>query len=390
MSIFVGPHHTDDTYRFEAVDEADGDQERVKEAIYSGIDPLMVHSFPEIYGENNGTGVRVLILEPDGVPPMPNAPESNFEYNDSGDFFHGLGIASILYDAARGADVFGRVFQSSPDAYREIRTITPRVVCMAMGYGEGHFLQTFDDRNFLHMLRLCKDVLFVMSAGNDASGDGFLRGNTRFGSDNVIMCVAVDVRNVIRQDAITPDKGGVMETTVAVMGSDVEVVLPNHETYMMGGSSPAAPVVTGLAAIIISAHPTFTVPQVMECILQSTRRTFFQPDDSGGGTWVCATADEARRRAAVGVKTVVFDPNTYGRGILDAERAILYANLLSAGQTNRFEHEASEKETKAKHVIRGAMVRRKFIIDHKTWKDPHNGTRHPVRKDPATGRLVFV
>ncbi len=93
------------------------------------------------------------------------------------------------------------------------------------------------------------------------------------------------------------------------------------------GTSGSAPVVTGVAALIMQQHPHFKPRDVQECILESALQTF------------CVTFHDLQTKLMVGTQSQPYEtdeyrifsqpysPSIWGKGILDTGRALAYASI---------------------------------------------------------------
>lgn len=76
---------------------------------------------------------------------------------------------------------------------------------------------------------------------------------------------------------------------VVAPGSSILSTLPNNSTGTMNGTSMATPYVAGVAALVISQHPTYTRQQVVSAIEGSARKlsgyTFSNQTGRPNGTW---------------------------------------------------------------------------------------------------------
>ncbi|MDG1571528.1 S8 family peptidase [Robiginitalea sp. M366] len=121
------------------------------------------------------------------------------------------------------------------------------------------------------------DVLIVHAAGND-SEDLDLPQNPNYPNDQVGTGDEI-ADNVITVGALAPTYGSEMVASFSNYGaSNVDVFAPGGQIYstmpgstyeFQGGTSMAAPAVSGIAALIRSLYPKLTASQVKKIILQS-------------------------------------------------------------------------------------------------------------------------
>lgn len=123
-----------------------------------------------------------------------------------------------------------------------------------------------------------KDVLFVQAAGNDAL-DLDNPKNAAFPNDHPESESKEFVDNYLTVGALSPYLGTDLVAIFSNYGKEnVDIFAPGDEIYSTipddgykfeGGTSMAAPAVTGVAAMIRSYYPTLTAPQVKKVIMKS-------------------------------------------------------------------------------------------------------------------------
>ncbi|WP_231955231.1 S8 family peptidase [Aquiflexum balticum] len=123
-----------------------------------------------------------------------------------------------------------------------------------------------------------KDVLFVLAAGNDGNDMDDLN-NPNFPNDHQFVKGQEFIDNVITVGALTPYFGedlvavfsnfGKENVDVFAPGDDIYSTMPENEYDFQGGTSMAAPMVSGLAALIRSHYPQLSAAQVKKIIMES-------------------------------------------------------------------------------------------------------------------------
>jgi cell wall-associated protease len=123
-----------------------------------------------------------------------------------------------------------------------------------------------------------KDVLIVMAAGNDGL-DLDDPENLNFPNDHKFQLGQKFVENVLTVGALTPLYGeqmiapysnyGAQTVDIFAPGDDIFSTMPEDEYEFQGGTSMAAPAVSGIAALIRSYYPELSASQVKKIIMES-------------------------------------------------------------------------------------------------------------------------
>lgn len=123
-----------------------------------------------------------------------------------------------------------------------------------------------------------KDVLIVHAAGNDGL-DVDTPENTQYPNDYATTPDAEIADNVIVVGSLTQNYGSEMISSfsnygqknvdVFAPGSGIYSTMPGNEYKSQGGTSMAAPAVSGVAALILSYYPRLSAPQVKKILMQS-------------------------------------------------------------------------------------------------------------------------
>ncbi len=119
------------------------------------------------------------------------------------------------------------------------------------------------------------------------------------------------------------------------LGSDV-VANVNGKNMRYSGTSMAAPSVTGVAALIAGKYPSFSKTDIKECILESARQDFFV-ENYKARTSIHVSKDFDKVSIVCKGEFLEakepYTPSVWGKGILDATRALDYAELKTLGES---------------------------------------------------------
>lgn len=123
-----------------------------------------------------------------------------------------------------------------------------------------------------------KDVLFVLAAGNDGENLDD-PSNPNYPNDYEFLKGQEFVDNVITVGALSSEFGkkmvavfsnyGAENVDVFAPGDDIYSTMPENEYKFQGGTSMAAPMVSGVAALIRSHYPELEASQVKKILMES-------------------------------------------------------------------------------------------------------------------------
>lgn len=157
-----------------------------------------------------------------------------------------------------------------------------------------------------------KGVLFVQGAGNSGKNSDVepnfpspIRGD----SVHLINWLAVGASDYVDNEKLAGDFSNYGNTTVDLFAPGVQIhsTIPNNKYTPFDGTSMAAPVVSGVAALIWSYYPSFSAAQIREILMTSARRYAQEVVIPGGE------------------QTVPFASLSITGGIVDAEAAVKLA-----------------------------------------------------------------
>lgn len=124
-------------------------------------------------------------------------------------------------------------------------------------------------------------ILFVAASGNNGTNnDASPHYPASYNSANIISVAATD-----RNDALAPGSNfGVKSVQIAAPGQDILTTALGNEYEKRSGTSLAAPLVAGVAALVLSAHPGLSVEQLRRLLLETAdkSRTLRGKVSSGG------------------------------------------------------------------------------------------------------------
>ncbi|MBP6952328.1 MAG: S8 family serine peptidase [Alphaproteobacteria bacterium] len=128
----------------------------------------------------------------------------------------------------------------------------------------------------------------------------------------------------------------VQESSLSALGTNVWSTGSQDQYEWYSGTSMAAPMVTGVAALIEGEHPDFSIGEIRECLLNSANREFVIGSGKNAVHVVDLPQEEVNLLNEMDVgsqKYIAFDPSQYGKGILDADAALKYAEFKSANRS---------------------------------------------------------
>ncbi len=195
-----------------------------------------------------------------------------------------------------------------------------------------------------------ENTVLVKSAGNESlnlsdpvAGDQprgiffskLLKRLTPEQLSNLILAVnlkpTLDVSDSSNTPGFTPN---IYRNTLSAQGSMTHWLEETGRDYIPikdGGTSSAAPIITAAGVLLKSYKPHFTAQMIKDCLLHSARREFTITSEKGD---IYVYEHEPK---AEGVKNQKhFNHETYGMGILDIKRAMMFANRLERFITKKY------------------------------------------------------
>lgn len=247
---------------------------------YKGIQVNAETNNPTL--NRHGTHVAGIIVADQVLGPVAGIAQrakvlpAQFIGNDGGGSI-GDAIIALNYVASRGAKIIN------------------------MSWGLDSCIEVPTLRSTLSQLN-AKGVLLISAAGNgDSRGVGVNMDNfpaypSAYNFANQINVAASTISDYL----IGFSNYGVKSVHVAAPGVGIYSTTPNNQVETMSGTSMAAPVVSGAAALLWSAVPTATAAQIKQALMQSVDKNAAAPLDVTSGGVINVEAALSALRTIVG------------------------------------------------------------------------------------------
>jgi ankyrin repeat protein len=266
-----------------------------------------------------GENVRILISEIRGVQSSALYPCINCTQLYGGGE-HGINVMSVVHAIAPKASLSGI---NSRDF--DFQSKDNDICNMSWGCNKDIEIGSTDEAYYQNIAKTQK-TLFIMSGGNDGGQFKNKEKYSKYLIENNLINNEF-LKNFLFVTSITPygvlsafsNQPGVelQDHTISALGTDVEAITHKDTKEFVNGTSFSAPIVSGVAALLKGEYPQFSPFDLKTCLLESADRTVFanygivegelQPDGK-----------------------VLLDPTKYGKGILNAKHAYLYAKILNS------------------------------------------------------------
>ncbi len=213
---------------------------------------------------------------------------------------------SLLYGPAFGADfLLGKTEDMRSETAIEednwvaalewAEALGADIVTTSLGYSDWYTYEDMDGKTAITSRAArkaaAKGVLILVSAGNERD-DAWYYITAPADADSIVTVGAVDkFAQITGFSSAGPTKDGRTKPEVVALGQSVRMastLCPGCYTNA-GGTSYAAPLVAGVAALVLEAHPRWTPMQVREALLNTADRAD-QPDNLYGWGLVNAAA----------------------------------------------------------------------------------------------------
>lgn len=135
---------------------------------------------------------------------------------------------------------------------------------MSNSWGGGPYTQSLFD-----VIKLASDkgILFIAAAGNDGNdNDANASYPASYQLDNIISVAATDNRDQLASFS----NYGRTKVHVAAPGVKILSTVKGNDYALMSGTSMATPHVSGIAALLLSTNPSYTVAQVKDILIRSS------------------------------------------------------------------------------------------------------------------------
>ena len=170
-------------------------------------------------------------------------------------------VSGIAYAIHKGADVVNISMGCSFAGFRNV----PPDEQIAIAKQKG----TVEELLWKRVYKMAKDrnTVLVFSAGND-NVISYLNPQNR--PDSIISVTAVDYKfqkSIFNQDGAGSDYG--LGSTIAAPGSDIYSSVPINDYAMMQGTSMAAPIVTGVVALLKSVKKDISIGETIDILQRS-------------------------------------------------------------------------------------------------------------------------
>ena len=314
-----------------------------------------------------GAGVNILVEEVDGVSSVPvlNCKNCALSSNRRNDVKHGIAVTGIVRRIASDANLYGGPIGSGALRFNDNGRVKDYDI-VNRSYGYAATIWGAKKQETFETEQSKTKTLFIYAAGNDngdkisdaADNREISRTLQQMKRDNVssrdmfknIMWVSNMTSLGVISKSSTIAGELLQEHTITALGTDVEVAgLASYDTNgslhfpRETGTSLAAPIVSGVAALIKGAFKEFSPFDIKTCLLESADTHVFE---NYGKSGTSLAAEKTRYERNIysynnSYTTVVdreepdsfgrirLDPKKYGRGILNAPNAMLYGIVLN-------------------------------------------------------------
>ncbi len=149
----------------------------------------------------------------------------------------------------------------------------------------------------------------------------------------LIMAISLTSSYEIAAHSNRPGRNSIIQNrSLCTLGQDVIVrASPVSPIETVSGTSFAAPIISGSASLVLSAHPTLSMVEIADILLESADKNFLVRNDKGQIICVYDPRNPEEKEKVERIypedQRQYFDPSQYGRGILNLRRALIYADI---------------------------------------------------------------
>ncbi len=302
---------------------------------FSGIAPLHDRHF-------YGSGVKVFVEEVGGMTNVPELRLNNVATPAQRWNEHSIAVAGIIRKIAPEAILSGG------DANDGLRSDADIINC---SWGQ-HIIDNSNNIIEIYTAPNVQNKLVLFAIGNGIDGLGatqalnnirgykYAYGELNHKKEQEGISIEEQLKNIlwvvnVTSFSVASERSNYPDTpfanhTISALGTDVEVMRHvneyRNEFPRKSGTSFAAPTVTGVAALIKGAFPVFSAFDIKTCLLESADSYVFENYTTNGNYGIKTTSGNSNR--------IKLDPRFYGKGLLNANHAMVYAEILNAARKN--------------------------------------------------------
>ena len=189
-------------------------------------------------------------------------------------------------------------------------SIGAEIISSSLGYSNWYTYSDFDGNTCVTTvaadIAASRGIVVCNAMGNEGSGAGTLIAPAD--ADSIIACGAVDEWGIIASfSSRGPTYDGRIKPEVVARGvaTYCASAFDTNTYFQIGGTSLSTPLVGGCAAVLLSAHPDWTVMQIREALMM-TANNASAPNNTYG--WGLVNLFEALNYAPSGALTIQHDP----------------------------------------------------------------------------------
>lgn len=304
-----------------------------------------------------GQGVKTLVVELNQLPEVQKDRLLKTHLDDKTSYKkkvigskakHNIGVTSLVSQMAP----LSKIVSTSLVKLREIDAdiqagVYPFINCSwgpTQAIDEEKPISIFSSYKTLNELLGRTDVVLIQAAGNEGlslsspdpsgepSGIVYSKLLNRLEPEqlsNLILALNLNPDNTLASSSNTPGYSSkIFQNSLCAQGSRtfwLDEMGHDYIPVIDGGTSSAAPIITGAAAVLKSYKPHFSPIQIKNCFLHSALREFMLYNDhnkTNTHVYECVPKPDTE------VRQIPFSFSDYGMGILNLKSAFIYADIL--------------------------------------------------------------